>query len=461
MKESNQMSKKPIKVGFISLGCPKNRVDTEIMLHDLVEAGFEITPEETEADVAIVNTCAFIEEAKRESIEEILDLAYLKKHHKLKAIVVSGCMAERYRDEVISEMPEVDAIIGVGGLHSVVDAVRAALARAKDSSAPRFSAFPDKEAMSLGGDRVITTTEFSTYLKIAEGCSNNCAYCAIPMIRGRMRSRSMEDVLDEARSLVSLGVRELNVIAQDTTSWGVDLYKEYRLPELVRRLGDTGADWVRLLYCYPDRVTPELARAIAETKNCVPYIDLPIQHVSDNVLRLMRRRGGKDAIRRALYTLREAVPGIAIRTTLLVGFPGETEADYEELRDFIVEADFTRLGVFAYSREEGTPAYDMEPQVPEEDKNRRRDELMELQATICARRTFTPHTERALIEGYDVVAETHYGRLATDAPEIDGKVFVSCADPKLRIAPGSFVDVALTERDEYDAYGDLVAPAGK
>ena len=445
-----------MKVGFVSLGCSKNQLDTEVMLHELLAAGYEITPDETEADVVVINTCAFIESAKKEAIDNILDVAWLKKHKKLKAIVVTGCLAERYREEVFTELPEVDALLGVGSIHHIVEAVGEALAHAKDKKRAKFASFEDKNCVALGGDRVLTTPEFYSYLKIAEGCDNRCTYCAIPSIRGRYRSRPVEDLVAEAKDLAALGVKELNVIAQDITRYGQDLYGQLRLPELLDRLtAETDIPWLRLLYCYPDKITDGLLRVLRQNSRVLPYIDLPLQHISDPVLRAMNRRGDSAAIRAVIQKLRDAVPDLTLRTTFIVGFPGETDADFEALCRFVEETRFDRMGVFAYSAEEGTPAAAMPGQIDEQTKQDRVDILMKLQMGINAEKNEQKigSTVRVLVEDYDPVSEAHFGRSAADAPEIDGKVYFKS---ERRVAPGSFVDVKVREVVDYDLYGCLV-----
>ena len=348
------------KVGFISLGCSKNLVDTEVMLRTLYDAGFEITPDETEAEIIVINTCGFIESAKQESIENILDAAKLKEWGKCRHIVVTGCLAERYRDEIMEEMPEVDAIIGVGSLEDITEACSAVLRGEK------YSSFKDKETSRLGGERILTTDEHTAYLKIAEGCDNKCTYCAIPMIRGRLRSRPIEDIVNEAQDLEAMGVKELNLIAQDTSRYGLDLYGEYSLAKLVRAITEaTSIPWIRLLYCYPDKITDELIEELANNPRLVKYMDIPIQHISDKMLGAMNRHGGKELIRDAVRRLREGVPGIVLRSTAMVGFPGETEEDFCELCEFIKEARFDRFGAFTYSAEEGTLAAEFDGQIDE------------------------------------------------------------------------------------------------
>ncbi|MBQ2735274.1 MAG: 30S ribosomal protein S12 methylthiotransferase RimO [Clostridia bacterium] len=443
-----------MKIGFVSLGCPKNQLDTEVMLHELLAAGYEITPEETEADVVIVNTCAFIESAKKEAIDNILDIAWLKKHHTLKAIVVTGCLAERYRDEIFKELPEVDAVLGVGSIHHIVDAVKAVTEKTKKGGKkPTYSSYESNATVKLGGDRVLTTPDYAAYIKIAEGCDNKCAYCAIPAIRGPFRSRPMEDIVAEAKNLESLGVRELTVVAQDITRYGKDIYGEYRLAELLHRITEeTQIPWIRLLYCYPDKITDELIAEIRDNDRILKYIDLPLQHISDHMLTAMNRHGDSRMIRELIAKLRREIPGLVIRTTFIVGFPGETEEDFEELCEFVRDMRFERVGVFTYSREEDTPAYDFPDQIDEQIKQDRYDILMGQQLEINEQNNqkYVGKTLRVLCEDFDAVSEAHFGRSAYDAPEIDGKVYFKAAH---RIAPGSFVDVKIREVVDYDLYG--------
>ncbi len=445
-----------MKVGFISLGCPKNQLDTEVMLHEVASAGYEITPEETEADVVIVNTCGFIESAKQESIENILDVAWLKKNHSLKAIIVTGCLAERYRESILEEMPEVDAVLGVGSIHNIVEAIEAVTVKKKKGSKRKYTSFEDKETVRLGGDRILTTPEYTAYLKIAEGCDNRCAYCAIPSIRGKFRSRPMEDLVAEAKELEALGVRELNIVAQDTTRYGLDLYGEYKLSELLRKITEeTEIPWIRLLYCYPDKITDELVTEIRDNPRVLKYIDLPMQHISDSVLRAMNRHGDGAMIRGVVETLRREIPDIVIRTTFIVGFPGETEENFSELCDFVHESRFEHVGVFPYSREEDTAAYDLPDQIDEQVKLDRMDLIMrdqlEINAAYNASKVGTVMT--VLCEDFDPVSEVHFGRSAADAPEIDGKVYFKSG---VRIAPGSFVKVKIREVLDYDLMGRAI-----
>ena len=444
-----------MKVGFVSLGCPKNQLDTEVMLHELMEAGYEITPEETEADVVIINTCGFIESAKREAIDNILDIAWLKKHRSLKALIVTGCLAERYRESIFDEFPEVDAVLGVGSIHNIVEAV-AAVTDGKKKRSCKYSSFEDKEEIKLGGDRILTTPEYTAYLKIAEGCDNRCAYCAIPSIRGRFRSRTEEDIVAEAKQLDALGVKELVVVAQDTTRYGKDIYGEYRLAELLRKITDeTKIPWIRILYCYPDKITDSLVAEIRDNPRILKYIDLPIQHISDNMLSAMNRHGDSAMIKSVVSKLRSEIPDIVIRTTFIVGFPGETEADFEELCEFVKETKFERAGVFTYSREEDTPAYDFDGQIDEQVKQDRMDMLMREQLEIneARNRAMIGKTVTVLCENFDPVSDVHFGRSEADAPEIDGKVYFRS---DTRIAPGSFVKVKIRDVLDYDLIGRVV-----
>lgn len=448
-----------MKVGFISLGCPKNQLDTEVMLHEVAEAGYEITPEDIDADIIIINTCAFIESAKKEAIDNILDVAWLKENRSLKGIIVTGCLAERYREQIFEEMPEVDALLGVGGIHHIVDAVRAVEkqieSRRACSAAEKYRCFDDKNAVALGGDRVLTTPEFAAYLKIAEGCDNRCAYCAIPSIRGGFRSRPMEDLVAEAKDLDALGVKELTVIAQDITRYGKDLYGHYALAELLRKITEaTSIPWIRLLYCYPDKVTDELVAEIRDNPRILKYIDLPLQHISDHMLKAMNRHGDSAMIRNVVAKLRREVPGIVIRTTFMVGFPGETEEDFDQLAAFMKETRFDRAGVFTYSREEGTPAYDFPDQIDEQVKQDRMDILMREQMVINTElnQSKVGSVITVLCEDYDPVNEAYFGRSAADAPDIDGKVFFRWRGEG-RIAPGTMVRVKVREVVDYDLYG--------
>lgn len=443
------------KVGFVSLGCAKNLCDTEVMLHHIMEAGYNITPEETEADAVIINTCAFIESAKKESIDSILDIAWLKEHGKLRAIVVTGCLAQRYREQVLEELPEVDAILGVGGIHKIVEALDASL-ESSGKKKSKYCCLDANDSAALGGDRVITTGEVSAYIKIAEGCNNRCTYCAIPSIRGPLRSRTVEDIVEEAKNLDSMGIKELVVIAQDTTVYGKDIYGQYSLPRLLRAITDnTSIPWIRILYCYPDKITDELIAEMRDNDRIVHYIDLPVQHISDRVLKAMNRHGDSACIKDAVRRLREAMPDIVIRTTAIVGFPGETEEDFEELCSFVKETKFERFGAFPYSREENTPAAELAGQIDEQTKQNRYDIIMKCQNRVSAEynEALLGTTVRVLCEGFDPVSEAFYGRTYRDAAEIDGKVWFTA---KKKPAPGDFLDVRITDTMDYDLVGEAL-----
>ncbi len=442
--------KRNAKIGFVSLGCSKNLVDTERMLQLLAEAGYEIVAEDIEADVIIVNTCAFIESAKKESIESILDVAWLKENRTLKGIIVTGCLAERYGKDVMNELLEVDGVLGVGSWDKVVEAVDTVL------QGKKYYDHADKNKSELGGGRILTTPFYTAYMKIAEGCDNCCTYCAIPMIRGKFRSRPMEDLIEEAKALEESGIKELNLIAQDTSRYGLDLYGEYKLAELIHRITEeTTIPWIRILYCYPDKITDELVREMRDNPRLVKYIDLPIQHISDPVLRRMNRHGTSDDIKDAIRRLRENVPGIVIRSTAIVGFPGETEEDFEKLCHFIREVKFDRFGAFPYSREEDTPAYDFEDQIDEQIKQDRYDIIMREQLAVVERQNEEKVGDilTVLLEDYDPVSEMFFGRSAADAPDIDGKIYFKA--PR-RLPLGTFVRVKIDEVLDYDLVGQYV-----
>ena len=435
-----------MKIGFVSLGCPKNQLDTEVMLHELVMAGYELTADETEADVVIINTCGFIESAKKEAIDNILDIAWLKENRDLKGLIVTGCLAERYRNTILEEFPEVDAVLGVGSIHNIVEAVGKVL------EGEKYTSFEDKNCVRLGGDRVLTTPEYAAYLKIAEGCDNRCTYCAIPSIRGKFRSRPMENIIAEAKDLEALGVKELTLIAQDTTKYGQDLYGEYKLAELLHTLTEeTSIPWFRILYCYPDKITDELIAEMRDNDRICKYIDLPMQHIADGVLKKMNRHGGSALIREVVAKLRHEIPDLVIRTTFIVGFPGETDEDFTELCEFVNEQRFEHVGVFTYSREEGTPAYKME-QIDEQIKLDRYDIIMRDQLVINEENNEKKLGKviKVLCEGYDPISEAYYGRSEFDAPDIDGKIYFT---GEKGIPDGAFVDVEINEVIEYDLCG--------
>ena len=435
------------KVGFVSLGCSKNLVDTEVMLRHLHDRGYEITPDEAEAEIIVVNTCGFIESAKKESIDNILDLASLKENGKCKYIVATGCLVERYGEEVMELLPEVDALLGVGSIHNIADACDALL------RGESYKSFEDKEKMPLGGDRILTTDEHTAYLKIAEGCDNKCTYCAIPLIRGKLRSRTIESIVAEARDLEALGVKELNLIAQDTTRYGLDLYGEYSLAKLVREIcRETEIPWIRLLYCYPDKITDQLIAEPRDNDRLLKYMDIPVQHISDKVLASMNRHGDSALIRANIKKLRDNVPGIVLRTTAMVGFPTEGEEEFEELCQFVKEMRFERFGAFTYSPEEGPRAYEMGDPVSEQQKQDRYDILMQTQLTVSEQisESFVGKTLEVMCDGFDTVADIYYGRSYMDAPDVDGRVYFKA---KRRHRGGDLLKVKIEEAMDYDLIG--------
>lgn len=441
----------PYSVGLVNLGCAKNQVDGEMMLAALQKAGYGIKDDAALADAAIVNTCGFITSAKQEAIDEILELARLKKEGKIKAIIVTGCLAERYREQVMKELPEIDAVAGIGADGDIVRIVAKALDGEKEQ------VFPDKTQLPLCGDRLLLTPSWSAYLKIAEGCSNRCAYCSIPMIRGRYRSRPMESIVQEAEKLAKNGAKELIIIAQDTTRYGVDLYGERKLPELLRNLCRIdGVEWIRVLYGYPDAVTDELLETIASEEKIVKYIDLPLQHCNEQILRSMGRGGNREELTALIRKMRAAVPGLVLRTTLIAGYPGETEEQFEELCGFVREMRFERLGCFAYSQEEGTLAASLPGQIDEEEKQRRAELIMEAQMEIMQEQgeQMAGKTLRVLTEGFDRYAECWFGRSPMDSPDVDGKVYFRTKGKKP--VPGRFVKVKIKECMDGDLFGDTV-----
>ena len=438
-------------VGFVSLGCAKNRVDAELMMYKLYRAGFKLKQDAALADAVIINTCGFIESAKQESINEILEMVQLKKEGRIKAIIVTGCLAERYNSQVMSELSEVDAVIGIGKNADIAEVVRRALEGEKTEE------FPDKLLLPLDGGRVQSTERHWAYLKIADGCDNCCTYCAIPLIRGRFRSRKMESIVEEAERLARNGVRELNIIAQDTTRYGEDLYGKLMLPELLKKLcAVDGLKWIRLLYCYPDRITDELLDVIHEEDKIVKYIDLPLQHCEGRILRAMNRRGDKESLLALIKHIREKVPGVVLRTTLIAGFPGETDEDFESLSDFVEQAKFERLGCFAYSQEEDTPAAVMDGQLDEDVKEHRAELISEQSAEIMNDWCETQEGKEIeiVVDGFDRYAEFWTGRSAFDAPEVDPCVFFTTNDRLPRI--GEFIRVRITDHLDCDLVGEMI-----
>lgn len=438
-------------IGMVSLGCAKNRTDSETMLGILAEKGHSLVHDPSEADVIIINTCGFIEAAKQESIDTILEMAEYKKTGRCKLLIVTGCLAERYNDEVLREFPEADALLGVGDYHKIAEIIN----RAAEGERPAVYGHRDIDVPE-GLPRIITTGGASAYIKIAEGCDNNCTYCAIPKIRGRYRSRTMEDIVKEAEELAENGVRELIVIAQDTTRYGIDLYGDYKLAELLKKLCRIEKlHWIRIHYFYTEAITDELIDVFAEEKKLCPYIDMPIQHINDDILRRMARRTNGAQIRQRIKDLREKIPGVTIRTSLITGFPGETEEQFRELCDFVKEARLERVGVFPFSEEEGTAAADFDGQLDEETKNRRAGELMDIQRSISLEKNKEKLGCRleVLCEGYDEECFLYYGRSCADSIDVDGKVYFAADD---EVMPGEFKEVEILDCDEYDLTGKTI-----
>ena len=438
-----------IRVGMISLGCAKNRVDGEMMLYSLREAGFELVQNVEYSDVAIINTCGFIEDAKQESIDEILELVRMKKEGIIKAIVVTGCLAERYKSEVMKELYEVDAVVGIGGNVDIAEVVSNAAGKVKTEL------FPEKDKLPLCGGRIRSTPFYYSYLKIAEGCDNHCTYCAIPMIRGKFRSRPMEDILNEARELSEKGVKEFIIIAQDTSRYGEDLCGKSMLPELLRKLcAIEKLQYIRVLYCYPERITDELIDVFASEPKILKYIDIPMQHCNGRILKLMNRKGDRKSLTGLVNRLRERIPGLTIRTTFMTGFPSETEEEFEELSEFVGEMRFERMGCFAYSVEEDTPAARMKEQIDEDVKRRRQEIIMEQQGRIMAENThkYINKKIKVLVEGYNRDDKCFYGRSAADAPEVDCRVYFIAESAVPRI--GDIIDVTITDSLDCDLMGE-------
>ena len=437
---------KGYKVGMISLGCPKNQVDGEALLAKLAAAGYQIVNEIENSDVMIVNTCGFIEDAKREAIDTILEVAQYKEAGVISALVVTGCLAERYQDEILKEMPEVDAVIGIGANADIVKVCDKALCGIQTSN------YPNKCYLPIDDERILSTPSHWAYLKIAEGCDNRCSYCAIPGIRGKFRSRKIESVVDEAKSLVNRGVKEIILVAQDTTKYGQDLYGEYSLDRLLKELVKIdGLEWIRLFYCYPQRITDSLIDVIANEDKVCKYIDIPLQHSDATVLKNMNRVGDGNDYRVLLDKMRKAIPDLALRTTFMVGFPGETDEQFENLCDFVKDMKFDKMGCFTFSPEEDTPAFDMDNQIDEDVKKRRQEVLMNAQYSIteASNKSRVGNVYKVIIDSF---ADGKYtGRSYMDSPEIDsGIIFTS--NKKLNI--GDFVNVKITDFDGYDLIGE-------
>ena len=435
---------------FVSLGCDKNLVDSEMMLGMLREKGYSFTDDESEADIVVVNTCCFIGDAKEESINTLLEMAELKKTGQIKALIAAGCLAQRYREEIQKEIPQVDAIIGTMAIEEIAAAIEEALAGSGKNHYRDLNSRPP-----FTQDRVLTTGGHFAYLKIAEGCNKRCTYCIIPKVRGDYRSIPMEELIIQAKKLGEKGVRELILVAQETTLYGVDLYGEKCLPKLLRELAKiSDIYWIRILYCYPDEITEDLIETIATEPKVCHYLDIPIQHASDSVLKRMGRRTNQEELRQWIGKLRERIPDICLRTTLISGFPGETQEDFEELYRFVNEMEFDRLGVFPYSREEDTKAAEMPDQIPEEVKAARRDELMELQQAIAFEKAedMVGRVLDVMVEGKVADEDVYVTRTYRDAPNVDGYLFL---DTTATLMTGDFVKVLVTDSNEYDLRGEI------
>lgn len=441
-----------MKILFVSLGCDKNLVDTENMLGILKNKGFEFTDDEWEADIIAINTCCFIGDAKQESINTILEMAEHKKDARCKVLVVAGCLAHRYQDEIIKEIPEVDAFVGTSSYDKIADMINSVL---EEKGISNFVEDANRMPM-VEADRIVTTPGYYEYLKIAEGCDKHCTYCVIPKVRGSFRSFPIEYLVNQTKKLVEGGVKEIILVAQETTLYGVDLYGKKSLPKLLHNLGlIEGLEWIRILYCYPEEINDELIEAIKNEPKVCHYLDMPIQHASDNILKRMGRRTSKQELTDIVAKLRREIPDIALRTTLITGFPGETDVDHEEVMQFMDECEFDRLGVFTYSREEDTVAAQMPDQIDEEIKEKYRDELMQLQQEISADRSaaMIGRIVRVMIEGFIPEDNTYVGRSYKDAPNVDGLVFVEC---DRELMSGDFIDVKITGSTEYDLIGIIV-----
>lgn len=438
------------KIGMISLGCPKNQVDAEVMLSKLSEGGFDIVNDPAEADLIIVNTCGFIESAKRESIENILDMISYKEDFPSIKVLVTGCLAERYRSEIFEEIPEVDGVIGIGANGDICEICEKIL------GGDKTELYPPKDCLQIEGGRILTTPSYTAYLKIAEGCSNHCTYCAIPSIRGEYRSRSSESILAEAKRLAAEGVKELIVVAQDTTRYGEDLYGKNALVPLLKALSQIeGIEWIRLLYLYPERIDDALIDEIANNEKIVKYLDVPIQHCSENVLKRMNRHGNREVLTALFRKLREKIPGVVIRTSLIAGFPGETEEEFDELCSFAEEMRFERMGCFAYSEEEGTPAAKLDGMLEPEERERRAEIINDLQNEILDGINESLIGERldVIVEGYDGYTDVYFGRTYMDAPEIDTQISFTCG---YDLADGDIVRVEVINVVDGELTGEVV-----
>ena len=437
------------KISMVSLGCPKNQVDAEMMLYSLQQAGFELSPEESQADAIIINTCGFIEEAKAEAIENILEAAKYKSEGNCKALIVTGCLAERYKDDVTEEIPEVDVCVGIGSNGKIAEIVKNAIEGKFENS------YGAKTDLDLNGKRILGGYPFTAYLKVADGCDNCCTYCAIPKIRGRLRSRTIEECVDEAKELARNGVKELIVVAQDTTAYGTDIYGKPMLAKLLSELCKIEElHWIRTLYTYPDKITDELLEVLSSEPKLVKYLDIPLQHINGEILKKMNRKGNKESIQALIEKIRTQIPDITLRTTFITGFPGETEKQFEELAEFVKDTRFDRLGCFTYSAEEDTPACGFDGQVDEQTKVSRMENIMDMQTLIAAEKNEEKigTVTEVLIEGWDDYIKCYFGRTVGDAPEVDGKIFFMSGRP---LVLGEFATVRINDCLEYDLLGEL------
>lgn len=437
-----------MKVGFIGLGCEKNVINTEQMIYRVQAAGHQIVSDADAADIIVINTCGFIASAQSEAIETILEMAALKKEGKIKKIIVCGCLPERFQDQIANEIPEADAFVGVGSFQDIVSVID------RLAKEEKVCVFAPPECQDMDAPRVRTGANHTAYLKLADGCNNCCSYCAIPAIRGAYRSRSMESIVDEAKALAAEGVKELILIAQDTTLYGTDLYGEQKLVDLLEQLSKIdGVEWIRMLYLYPDKITDELIDIMAREDKLIPYIEMPVQHSEQSVLSRMNRPGGREQLLELIDRIRQKLPQAILRTTLIVGFPGESEEEFEGLCEFVKAAKFDRLGVFAYSREEGTPAFDFDGQIDDAVKARRAEVIEDIQSEIVYEKLQDAVGKQLVVlcEGYDRLAECNYGRSYGEAPDIDGKIFFTG-----KAAAGQMVRVEITDMLDFDLIGEIV-----
>lgn len=439
-----------IRVGMVSLGCPKNQVDAERMLYLLRDDGYELVSDAALSDAVIINTCGFIESAKQEAIETILEFCTLKQEGRIKAVIVTGCLAERYKDEVLKEIPEIDAVVGLGSNEEICQIIRDVC------KGEQMTSYGARESLCFDDKRIISTPGSFAFIKIAEGCNNCCTYCAIPSIRGRFRSRKIEEIVEEAEKIAKQGFTELVVVAQDTTRYGEDIYGEPKLAELLHRLCKVdGLKWIRTLYLYPERITEELIDTIAEEEKLVKYLDIPIQHCNSDVLKRMNRKGDKQSLISLIEKIRKKIPDVILRTTLITGFPGETEEQFEELCEFVKDMRFERLGCFAYSKEEGTAAANFSDQIDEDIKKRRCEIIYDTQLRISDEfnQSLLGSELEVVVEGFDRYAECFFGRSSMDAPDIDGKVFFT-SDRKLSL--GEYVKIKVNDILDYDLLGEQI-----